>query len=163
MPPHNSISEFYRQVLELHSRVSALTFTVNCGTLYRKVCFFLNHVQSIELVTGGLQSSCRDIWRMIKGNWMHLSSIWSVIAKVLKTYWCKTFQLFIFTPRHFGRRGYVVASVCPSIHFWLGCAITRHIFNLWAPNLHQLCILSTYRLLSKMGSIDLDLPGHSGL
>ena len=29
--------------------VSALTCTVNGGTLYRKVCFFLNHVQSIEM------------------------------------------------------------------------------------------------------------------
>ena len=46
---------------------------------------FLNHVQSIELATGGLQSSCRDIPRMIKGNWMHLSSIWSVIGKTLNT------------------------------------------------------------------------------
>ena len=31
------------------------------GPRIRKVCFFLNHVQSIELATGGLQSSCRDI------------------------------------------------------------------------------------------------------
>ena len=53
-------------------------------------------------------------------------------------------------------------SVSPSVHFWLVCAITRQVFNLSSPNLHQLCILSTYRLLSKMGSIDLDLPGHSG-
>ena len=57
----------------------------------------------------------------------------------------------------------VCLSVCPSVHFWLVCVITRHIFNLWAPNLHQLCIWPTYRLLSKMGSIDLDLQGHSGL
>ena len=54
-------------------------------------------------------------------------------------------------------------SVRPSVHFWFVCAITRQVFNLSSPNLHQLCILSTYRLLSKMGSIDLDLPGHSGL
>ena len=83
MPPHNSISEFYGQFLGLHGRVSAPIYTVNCGTLYRKVYFSLNHVQSIELATGGLQSSCRDISRMIKWNWVHLSSIWSVIAKGL--------------------------------------------------------------------------------
>ena len=54
-------------------------------------------------------------------------------------------------------------SVCPSVHFWLVCAITRQVFNLSSPNLHQLCIWPTYRLLSKIGSIDLDLPGHSGI
>ena len=52
-------AEFYGQFLGLHGRVSALTRTVTCGTLDRKVCFFLNHVQSIELATGGLQSSYR--------------------------------------------------------------------------------------------------------
>uniref|UniRef100_A0A673YXS6 Tyrosine-protein kinase n=1 Tax=Salmo trutta TaxID=8032 RepID=A0A673YXS6_SALTR len=34
------------------------TFIVNCGTLYRQVCAFPNHVQSVEFTTGGLQSSC---------------------------------------------------------------------------------------------------------
>ena len=92
---HNSLAEYYGQFLGLHW-VSALTCNVNCGTSYGKVCFFLNHVQSIELATGGLQSSCRDISRIIKGNLMHLISIWSVITKALDTYWCKTFQLFIF-------------------------------------------------------------------
>ena len=57
----------------------------------------------------------------------------------------------------------VCLSVRPSVHFWLVCTITRHIFNLWLPNLHQLCILPTHRLLSKIGSIDLDLQGYSGL
>ena len=55
IPPHDSISEFYGQFFGLPGGVSALTFTVNCGTLYKKVCFFLNHIQSIELATGGLQ------------------------------------------------------------------------------------------------------------
>ena len=96
VPPHNSISEFYGQFLGIHGGVSALTYTVNCGTLYRKVCFLLNHVQSFESATGRPQSSCWDISRMIKGNWMHLSSMWSVIAKGLNTYWCRTFQLFMF-------------------------------------------------------------------
>ena len=91
MPSHNSISEFHGQFLGLHGRVSTLTCTVNCG-----INSFLNHVQSIELATGGLQSSCGDIARMVKGNWMHLSSIWSVTAKGLNTYWLRTFQLFIF-------------------------------------------------------------------
>ena len=52
------LSEFYRQFLGLHGGVSALTNTVNSGKLYRKVCFFLNLVQSIEFATGELQSSC---------------------------------------------------------------------------------------------------------
>ena len=55
IPPHNSISEFYRQFLGVHGGVSALTCTVSSGTLYRKVCFFLNNVQPIELATDGLQ------------------------------------------------------------------------------------------------------------
>ena len=52
MLPRNCILAFH----ELHGGVSALTCTVNCGTLYRKVCFFLNYVQLIELATSGLQS-----------------------------------------------------------------------------------------------------------
>ena len=52
-----------------------LTCTVNCGTIYRQVCAFPNHVQSIEFTTGGLQSSCSNISRMINGNRMHQSSI----------------------------------------------------------------------------------------
>jgi hypothetical protein len=44
-----------------HGLVFALTCTVNCGTLYRQVCAFPNHVQPIEFTTGGLQSSCRNI------------------------------------------------------------------------------------------------------
>ena len=52
-----------------------LTCTVHSGTLYRQVCAFPNHLQSIEFTTGGLQSSCRNISRMINGNRMHLRSI----------------------------------------------------------------------------------------
>ena len=47
--------------------VFALTCNVNCGTLHRQVCDFPNHIQSIEFTTGGLQSSCRNISRMING------------------------------------------------------------------------------------------------
>ena len=42
----------------------SLTCTVNCGTLYRPVCAFPNHVQSIEFTSGGVQSSCRNISRI---------------------------------------------------------------------------------------------------
>ena len=66
--------------------VCALTCTVNCGTLYRQVCAFPNHVQSTEFTTGGLQLSCRNISRMISGNRMHLSSILSFMAKAVNTY-----------------------------------------------------------------------------
>ena len=43
-------------------------------------CAFPNNVQSIEFTTGGLQSSWRNISRMINWNRMHLSSILSLIA-----------------------------------------------------------------------------------
>ena len=75
--------------------VFALTCTVNYGTLYRQVCPFPNHVQSIDFTTGRLQSSCRNISRMINGNRMHLSSISSLIAKGLNTYVSKLFLCFI--------------------------------------------------------------------
>ena len=48
VPQHNPVSELYGQFLQPHGLVFALTCTVNCGTLYRQVCAFLNHVQSIE-------------------------------------------------------------------------------------------------------------------
>ena len=69
--------------------------TVNYGILYRQVCAFLNHVQSIEFTTGRLQSSCRNISRMIDGNRMLLSSISSLIAKVLNTFVNKVFLYYI--------------------------------------------------------------------
>ena len=62
---------------------------------YRQVCAFPNHVQAIEFITGGLQSSCRYISRMINGNRMHLISISSLIAKGLNTY-VKKVVLFLF-------------------------------------------------------------------
>ena len=68
VPRHNPVYELYGQFLRPHGLVFALTCAVNCGA-------FPNHVQSIELTTGGLQSSCRNISRMINGNMMHLSSI----------------------------------------------------------------------------------------
>ena len=86
VPRHNPVSELYGQFRRLLGLVFALTCTVNCGTLYRQVCACQNHVQSIEFTTGGLQSSCRNISRMINGNRMNLSSISSLIAKGLNTY-----------------------------------------------------------------------------
>ena len=66
--------------------VFALTCTVNCGTLYRQLCAFPNHVRLTEFTTGGLQLSCRNISRMISGNRIHLSSIFSFMAKAVNTY-----------------------------------------------------------------------------
>ena len=77
-PEDNPVSELYGQFLRPHGLVFALTSTVNCGTLYRQVCAFPYHVQSITFTTGGLQSSCRNISRMINGNRMHLSTISSL-------------------------------------------------------------------------------------
>jgi hypothetical protein len=79
VPQHNPVSELYGQFLRPYGLVLSLTYTVNCG----------NHVQSIEFTTDGLQSSCRNISRMIKGNRMDLSTILSLIAKLLYT--LKTF------------------------------------------------------------------------
>ena len=75
VPRHNPVFDLYGQFLRPHGLVFALTYTVNCGTLYRQWCAFPNHIQSIELTTGGLQSSCRNISRIINGIRMHLSSI----------------------------------------------------------------------------------------
>ena len=72
--------------LGAHGLVLALTCTVNCGTLYRQVCTFPNHVDSMEFTTGGLQSGSTNISRMINGNRTHLISILSLIANGLNTY-----------------------------------------------------------------------------
>ena len=45
----------------------------------------------------------------------------------------------------------------------LVCTITRQGFELESPNSHRMCILGPYRMLLKMGLIDLDLQGHFGL
>ena len=82
VPRYNPVSVLYGQFLRTHG----LTSTVNFGTLYRQVCAFPNHVQSIEFSTGGLQSSCGNISRMNNGNRMHLCSISCLIAKGLNTY-----------------------------------------------------------------------------
>ena len=57
---HNPVSDLYGQFFLPQGLVFALTCTVNCGTLYRPLCAFPNHVQSIEFTTGGLQSSWRN-------------------------------------------------------------------------------------------------------
>ncbi len=47
-----------------------------------------------EFTTGGLQSSSRNISRMISGNRMHLSSILSVMEKAVNTYVHVIFSFF---------------------------------------------------------------------
>ncbi|KAK6321545.1 hypothetical protein J4Q44_G00085210 [Coregonus suidteri] len=54
VPRHNPVSELYRQFLQPHGLVFALTCTLNCGTLYIQVCVFPNHGQTIEFTIGGL-------------------------------------------------------------------------------------------------------------
>ena len=82
---HNPVSELYGQFLPPHGLVLALTCTVNCRTLYRQLCAFPNHAQSLDLTS-----------RVINGNRMHLSSISSLIAKGLNTYINKVFLFFVF-------------------------------------------------------------------
>jgi hypothetical protein len=82
VPQHNHVSELYGQFLQPHGLVFALKCTVNCGNLHRQMCAFLNHVQSIEFTTGGLQSSCRNSSRIIYENRMYQSSISILIAKL---------------------------------------------------------------------------------
>ncbi len=96
VPRYNLVSEVYRQFLGLHGLVCSLTCTVNCGTLYREVCAFQNHVQSTEFTTGGPQSSCRNISRILSGNRMLLSSILSIMAKAVNTYIHVILSFFIF-------------------------------------------------------------------
>ena len=83
VPQHNPVLELYGHYLWPHVLIFALACTVNCGTIYGQVCAFPNHVQSIEFTTGVLQSSCRNISRMVNGNRMHLSSILSRITILL--------------------------------------------------------------------------------
>jgi hypothetical protein len=90
--------------------VFALPCSVNCKTLYRQVCTFPNHVQSIEFTTGGVQSSSRSISRKINGNRMHLSSISSLTAKGLNTYVNKVFMFFLFYT--FGKYSINLFSLC---------------------------------------------------
>ncbi|CDQ90590.1 unnamed protein product [Oncorhynchus mykiss] len=50
-----------------------------CSDVHCQLWAFPNHVQSIEFTTSGIQSSCRNISRMINGNRMYLVSISSLI------------------------------------------------------------------------------------
>lgn len=69
----------FRKFLGFHSFLCALTCTVDYEALCWLLCAFPNHVQSAEFTTGGHGSSCRNIWQMISGNKMHLTSILSNI------------------------------------------------------------------------------------
>jgi hypothetical protein len=75
-----------------HGLMFPLTCTVNCGTLYRQVCAFPIHIQSIKF---GLKSSCKNISSMFNGNRMHRSSISNLIAKGLNTYVNKVYIFFM--------------------------------------------------------------------
>ena len=94
---HNPVAALLRAIPSSSWLGFALTCTVNCGTLYRKGCAFPNHVQSIEFTTGGLQSSCRNISRLVNGNGMHLSSFSRLLAKVLNTYVNNVFLFKLFS------------------------------------------------------------------
>ena len=94
---HNPVSELYGQFLRSFGLIFALTCTVTGGTLYRQLCAFPNHVQSIEFTTGGLQSSFRNISRMFNGNRMQRSSISRLIAKGRNTYVNKVSVLIFYT------------------------------------------------------------------
>jgi hypothetical protein len=72
--------------------------TVRCF-LYRQVCAFPNHVQSIDFTAGGLQSRCMNFSRMLIGNRIHLSSILSHRAKGLNTYVNQVFLFFYTFPK----------------------------------------------------------------
>ena len=75
---------FLKTILSWRSTDNSFDFMLGyCGTLYRQVCAFLNHVQSTDFTTGGLQL---NISRMISGNRMHLSSILSFMAKAVNIY-----------------------------------------------------------------------------
>lgn len=77
VPRHNPVSEVYRQVLGLHGLVCTLTCTVNCGTLDRHVLFpIMSNQLNLKL------SSCNS-WQIIRGNRMHLRSVFSVNTYVL--------------------------------------------------------------------------------
>jgi len=66
----------------------------NYGTFDGKVCAFPNLDQSTGFTTGGLQSGCRNFWRMISG--MKLSSPFRVLANAVNTYVNILFLFFIF-------------------------------------------------------------------
>ena len=83
------------------------------GPLYRQVCAFPNHIQSTEFTTGGLQSSCRNISRMISWNRMHLSSILSVRAKAMNTYVHDLCLIF----NTFAKKNIILSKIMDLIHF----------------------------------------------
>lgn len=64
--------EIYRQRLWLYTCSAVGPYLDRCSA-------FPKNFQSDEFTTGGLQLSCRNIWRMISGNRMHLSLIFRMI------------------------------------------------------------------------------------
>ena len=77
-----------------------LLCTVNCGTLYRQVCAFPNHVKSIEFTTGGLQSSYR---KHLKDDEWKQDAPSSLIAKGLNIFYTfANISKNLFSLCHFG-------------------------------------------------------------
>ena len=82
---YNPVSELYRQFLQPHDLVFALTFTVNCGALHRQVCAFPKMSNQLNLPQVD-SNQVVETSGMINGNRMYLSSISSLIAKGLNTH-----------------------------------------------------------------------------
>ena len=89
VPRHTLVSELYREFLRPYGLV--FCSDMHCQ-LWDLICAFPNIFQSIEFITGGLQSCYRNFSRMINGNRMHVSSISSLVAK--GTYVNQVFMFF---------------------------------------------------------------------
>jgi hypothetical protein len=112
VPRHNPVSELYGQFLRPHGLVFAVTCTVNCETLFRQVCAFPNHVQSIEFTTGELQVvETFQRWSMETGCTWALTYVNKVFL------FCKHLQTFLRTCFCFVIMGYcdVIMGYCDVI------------------------------------------------
>ena len=94
--PRNTILSVQAVPSSFDLMAFALICIVSCETLDRQVCAFPNHVQSIEFTTGGHQSMCRNISKMIRRNGWHQRYISNVIAKGLNTFVNVIFKFFLF-------------------------------------------------------------------
>ena len=60
-------------------------------------------------------------------------------------------------------QGHLGSKLSKSAKNGLVRVITRHVFELGSPNLHQMCTLGPFRNLLKIVLIDLELQGHLGV
>ena len=82
------------------------------STLYRQVCAFPNNVQSTEFTPSGLQSSCRNISRMINGNRTHLSKGSEYLCKLgISVLIFRHLQKCLQTCLHFVMMGYCIVCI----------------------------------------------------